>query len=246
MVVELDMRKHVCMAALVLAFCVLPLLARAAEIADGDYVSRYFGTSVFFITQKQLIDPNQGYWGNLLPQEFMYSQGTLIEVINKARRDAGRTDLLNPADYPIAAGMETKRKDGKWEYNIDFRGCTPSEAQLVLDTLKFTGVLGDCVHETRPLCVGYFNAQSQDLQGIELKMQDTSVKLTPDMSLSESIEAIRAALQAKFGDNCKVDIYFSANDAVNSGKATYVNVTVYLDGAEKQFNYGEGSERGVC
>jgi hypothetical protein len=242
------MCKRMIFGAMLCAMLALPWAARAAELADEDYVSRYFGTSIVFITAQQLIDVNQGYWGSLLPQEFMYSQGTLIDLVNNVRRTADRSDLLNPADYPIAVGGEVKRDDGKWEYSIDFRGCTPSEAQLVLDGVKFTGALGDCEREVRPLRVGYFYAQSQDFQGVDLVMQGVTATLTPEMPLKDMITAINEALLAKYGENCKADIYFSGNDSVTSGKAMYVNVTVYLDGAEKQFNYygGEGEGRGAC
>ena len=216
--------------------------ALADELADQDYVDSYFGTSVVFITGNQLVDPMQGYWGNLLPQEFMYSQGTLIKIINDVRQAAGNGDLLKPADYPIGVGAETKLEDGRWEYSIEFRGCTPSESQLVLDSVTLSGVLADCEREFRPLCVGYFYADAQNLGSIDLVMQDATATLTPDMTLADMLSEIKAVLQAKYGDNCQADIYISANDAITGGKAMYVNVTVYLDGAEKQFQYYGGME----
>ncbi len=237
------MRMRHMMLVLLLILAAQPFLGRAADLSDEDYVNHYFGTSVIFITGKQLVDPAQNYWGNLLPQEFMYSQGTLVEIINKARREAGNPVLLKPADYPIAVGMETKREDGRWEYAIDFHNCTPAETQLVLDSVSITGALADCERETRPLCVGFFYAQAQSLSAVDLELGSTTVTLTPDLSLTEMIGKINEALAARFGDTCKADIFLSANDAIYGGKAISVNVTVYLDGAEAQFNFrGELAE----
>ena len=221
----------------------IPCLASASELSDEDYVTRYFGTSVVFITAKQLVDARQGYWGEKLPQEFMYSQGVLIERINEARRQAGRTDLLNPAEYPIGAGMEFKRDDGRWEYNIDFRGCRPSEVQVVLDSVEFTGMLSDCEMEIRPLCVGYLAASSKGLSSVELKLSKVTVTLTPDMTMKEMLAVVKDAINEQYGDNNKADIYISLNDTVTGGdQSFYVNVSVYLDGAEKQYTYSAYAE----
>lgn len=223
---------------LILVLFAVPAMALADDLTESDYVDYYFGTDVVLKTPTQVTDRSQTYWGDLLPQEYMYGQAALVDVINQAREDAGRDDLLDVALYPISIGNDRQAEGGGWEYFIEFRDCTPTEAKLVLDKFGLGDAFADAEITYEPVKIAYFSNYISDIGIISLELPGGVVQLDPDAPVSQYFDDIDKVLRAKYGDKFKTEIYYSVGSSVVAEDSTSISVTVYLDGAEQSMGFG--------
>lgn len=98
---------------------------------DEAYVTDYFGTKLtVFMTERMIEDENM-WWPDKLPEELFYDPIALIDLIN-GQRSANGKPLLDPNGWYIEPGWE-EETDGGWEYFITFYQMRPSEAMLIFD-----------------------------------------------------------------------------------------------------------------
>jgi hypothetical protein len=217
------------------------LLARPALAADGDYV---FGTSLV-ITSPSSLTPHNGSWDDQLPKAYRFSQGSIIDEINRARAARGNKTEVDVAAYPIVVGAEVG-KDGKFEYSIDFQQMLPEDIDVALKKFPLTGKLAALPHAYRPIAIGYFNGDSTDGgASVTVTVLGKALSFNTSDSYSHIREAVASELAQRFKDRAKFDLSINNFQTVvpNSPSSFSIYVTVYLDGAEKTMNYGgEGGE----
>lgn len=222
---------------LVLLLSIAPGLALAQDLTDADYVDYYFGTQVVLITSAPVSDRNMSYWGELLPEEYMYGQAALVDVINAQRQAEGRDDLLDVSQYPIAIGGDKQLEGGGWEYYLEFRDCTPSEAQLVLDAFGLGPAFASAEVIFRPIKVAYFSAYASEIEAISLELPGGVVLFDPATPVTQYFTDIDAVLDARYGANYKAEVYYSVGKSLMGPNSANISVTVYLDGAEAEMGY---------
>jgi hypothetical protein len=218
---------------LIVLFALLPVLAQAQDLEDSDYVDYYFGTQVVLTMATPVNDRTRVYWGDMLPQEYTYGQISLVEVINDQRRADGRDDLLNISNYPIVVSSDRQLEDGSWAYYIEFHGCTPSEAQLVLDKFGVGDSFADAAVSFEPVKIAYYSNYISSIGLMALELPGGTVEFDPADPIEQYFDDIEAALAAKYGDSFAAEIYFSVGKSVLGPDSTSVSVSVYLDGAEE-------------
>lgn len=226
----------------------LAMTAVMARPADADEADMYvFGTKFVLTSPRQLVDPNTGWWADLLPTEYSYSIGTIVSAVNEARKARGVSEMIDVKTYPVSVGGEMPAgKD--YEYNIDFMRMTPEDVQVVLEKFPLTGKLSDLPHELRPIGVGYFYANTTQPGGsLALDLAGQKLAISPDASFTSVQQMVADALAARFAGRAKFDLSLNRYTAATGTNSFDVNVTVYLDGAENNPGYaapydGEGGE----
>jgi hypothetical protein len=184
--------------------------AMAQDMADEDYVSKYFGSSLIIFSATQLADPAVGWWGDKLPESLRYDNGYLAGMINARRIQNGVTPLLEPTGYNIAAGYEMT-VDGGFEYNIDFIGIRPSEAELVLTSFGgASAILPGTSTSWRPLRTRNFSTYSYDsTQPLVLNLGVASLTVNPTSGLSSLRGQVEQVLRQHYGPTITFDLYYS-------------------------------------
>ena len=95
---------------LLLSFTAAIQPARAADAPGAgsssakDANAYVFGTSLVLTSPKQLADPNKGFWGDALPTAYNFSQGSIVDAVNAARKARGETEMVDVKNYPINIG----------------------------------------------------------------------------------------------------------------------------------------------
>jgi hypothetical protein len=98
---------------------------------DEAYVNEYFGTKLTVFMTERMIEDDNMWWPDELPEELFYDPAALIELVN-AQRSANGTPLLDTNGWYIEPGWE-EETDGGWEYYITFYQMRPSEAIMIFD-----------------------------------------------------------------------------------------------------------------
>jgi hypothetical protein len=118
----------------VLALVLLLATPALAQLEDGDYVSKFFGTTAAFAVDKQLA-PESGWWGDMLPPALTADNSLIISTVNGIRTANKVEPLLGQDEYVMLWGQEGINTDGKYYYTLDFQGLRPSEVQAVFAAL---------------------------------------------------------------------------------------------------------------
>jgi hypothetical protein len=220
-------------AVLLLAAVLFTAGPASAEEADM-YV---FGTKLVLTSPRQLMDPNSGWWADLLPTEYSYSIGSIVAAVNAAREARGVTEKIDVKTYPISIGGETPVSGG-YEYNIDFARMTPADVDVVLAQFPLTGKLSDLPRDIRPIGIGYFYANTTEPNGtLALALAGSNVSIDAGHSFNTVHDMIAQVLQQRFGDRAKFDLSLNRYSSAMGTSSFDVNVTVYLDGAEQSPQY---------
>jgi hypothetical protein len=224
---------------LMAAFILTCALALPAS-AEDNYI---FGTSLVF-TSPASITPKNGYWGDLLPKKYNFSQGSIVDAINAARAARGNKTEVDIALYPIVIGSETQ-KGNTWEYNIDFLQMLPEDVEVALKKFPMTGKLAELKHSYRPVSIGYFSGTSADGgESVLVNVLGQSLNFNKDNSFSQIYDAVARALVPRLGADVKFDLSVNHYRTVTTGGTGSfdIYVTVYLNGAENSIVSGEGGE----
>jgi hypothetical protein len=225
--------------------CILSLMAGMIQpaVADSEADPAYvFGTTLVLHSTRQLADPNKTWWGDLLPMEYRFSIGSIVDAVNKARALRGQTVMVDVTTYPINVGGEFS-VDGGWEYTIDFQKMFPQDVEVVLEKFPLTGVFADLKRDVRPVRVGYFWANNQLGEEVKLELPGFDLVVSPDEGFGVVRERIAELLTAQFAGRAKFDLSMNRYSAASGYQSFDVSITVYLDGAESDMMYGtEGYE----
>jgi hypothetical protein len=221
-----------------LALCCLP--PGAASAADGASAAaagdKYvFGTELVLASPKQLA-AGSGYWADQLPKAFNYSQGSIVDEVNRARAARGVPAEIDVATYPVEIGVERQR-GGKWEYNINFHWMTPEDVDAALAKFPLTGKLAGLARSYRPLGKAvFFSAPAGDGTQCSADILGAALSYSGDDTFNALKGRVVELLKARFGDRAKFDLSVD-NVYMVSGtdqNGTSFSLTVYLDGAESQ------------
>jgi len=199
----------------VLLLLFAPCLAFAAQaevtepyipLEDDSYVTDYFGTQlVVFMTERMIADDTE-WWPDKLPEDLLYDQPAMIELVNERRAEAG-VPLLDPEGWYIESGWE-EETDGGWQYDISFYGMRPSEAMLLLnefggaDTLFPGGQFSylPCRH-----CI--FNSRIAGLaQDYVLMLAEKEYRFDPHKGIEELHAEVKQAFAEAYGQDVAVDL----------------------------------------
>lgn len=216
--------------------------AAADEEQDNTYV---FGTTLVLHSPRQLADPAKAWWGDLLPTAYRYSIGSIVDAVNAARMARGETVMVDVSTYPINIGGEFS-SNGGWEYRIDFQKMYPADVEVVLTQFPMTGIFADLKRELRPVRIGYFWGNDPEGEQVTIALPGMDFVVNPEEGFSLIKERLAELLSAQFGGRARFDLGLNRYSAAMGHESLDVNITIYLDGAESDVNYGyEGHEHDI-
>jgi hypothetical protein len=214
---------------LTLLFATL-LLAQTALAAqsDDEYVTRGFGTVAVLHAPRQVVDPNQGWWGEKAAQE-LSNPAYLTGIINSRRMDKGITPLLDPNDGGNVVMEAEETDESGYRYLISFAGMRPSEVQALLDVLGGPSkILPGATSVTfEPLQRRYLYASSIDGSPLKLTIGATTIERPVSVSFDELRAQVDSALRQMFGKAVPFDFTFSRAALMDGSNTT--DVSVYVD-----------------
>jgi hypothetical protein len=199
-----------------------------AQLGDDDYITQYFGTTAIFTTKTQIVDPNQGWWGDKLPQQLTYDYGFVTGVVNTVRSTKKVTPLLEADKVQITTGWEEQVAAG-WQYTLDFSDMRPSEVQAVIDALGGMGkVLPGAELSFRPLLTHNFYAAVQSIgDPVLLTIGATELSLQPASPIADTRQKVAAALKKQYGKDVPFDLYI--NQFIQIDGTQGADVSVYAN-----------------
>lgn len=200
----------------------------AAAMSDQDYVTHAFGTVLVLHTPHQVINPEQGWWGDKVHKD-LQNPSYLVGIINSQRMQKKITPLLDPNDGgAILLDMEETDASG-YRYTIDFAGLRPSEVQALVDLLGGASkILPGATSATfEPLQRRSIYANSMGGAPIVLMVGTTKIETTPDMDFADVRSRVDKALQGMFGKVVPFD--FTVTRSVFMDGTDTADVSIYVD-----------------
>jgi hypothetical protein len=173
---------------------------------DESYVVDYFGTQlIVFMTERMIADDTE-WWPDKLPEDLLYDQPAMIELVNAQRAETG-TPLLDPEGWYIESGWE-EETDGGWQYDISFYGMRPSEVMLLLtefggaDTLFPGGQFSYL-----PCMRRMFNSRIAGLnQDYVFVLAEQEYRFDPHKGIDELHTDVKQAFAEAYGQDVSVDL----------------------------------------
>jgi hypothetical protein len=200
----------------------------SAAMSDEDYVTHAFGTVLVLHTPRQVINPEQGWWGDKVHKD-LQNPSYLIGIVNSQRMQKKVTPLLDPNDgAAILFDIEETEGSG-YRYTIDFAGQRPSEVQALVDLLGGPGkVLQGATSATyEPLQRRSIYSSSTGGAPITLVIGTTKIETSPDMDFADVRGRVDKALQSMFGKQVPFD--FTVTRSVFMDGTDTADVSVYVD-----------------
>jgi len=200
---------------LVFLLLLFPCLAFAAQteemepyipLDDGSYVVDYFGTQlVVFMTERMIADDTE-WWPDRLPEDLLYEQPAMIELVNEHRASTG-VPLLDPEGWYIESGWE-EETDGGWQYDISFYAMRPSEVMLLLEEFGGASTLfpgGQFSYLPCRHCM--FNSRIAGLnQDYVLMLAEKEYRFDARKGIDELHAEVKAAFAEAYGQDVTVDL----------------------------------------
>jgi len=222
------MRKLLSFIFILAAFAALTVTASAAANNDDEWVNHGFGTVLVLHTPKQVIDPNQGWWGDLASKD-LQNPAYLIGIINSRRMDKKQTPLLDPNDTAsILLDMEETEPSG-YRYTVDFAGMRPSEVQALVDLLGGPSKLlqGATSITFEPLQRRSIYASSTGGGPITIVIGSTQIQSQADMDFADLRGKVDKALQSMFGKPVPFDFTITRSKFMDGTDTA--DVSIYVD-----------------
>jgi hypothetical protein len=211
------------------AALLLPGMLKAAELADNEYVTRYFGTVARFTTPTQA-SGTSGWWGDSVPQELSYNYSYLAGVVNTRRMDKGITPLLNPNEALVTLGEEVNN-GSSWTYSIEFVDMRPSEVGAIIEMLGGASriVPGSTVsYDTLRRRYLYASAGPDGTATMNIGGREIRINLTGNGA--DARGQLDAALTAAFGAAVPYEMYLSTYKYFDGTTGADLSLTVDMDG----------------
>jgi hypothetical protein len=199
-----------------------------AAMADEDYVNHAFGTVAVLHASRQVVDPNQGWWGDKAAKEFQ-NPAYLVGIINSRRMDRQIQPLLDPNDTSaVMLGIKETGPSG-FRYTIEFSGMRPSEVQALFDVLGGAGkVLPGATSVTfEPLQRRSIYGSATAGAPIMLSIGNTRIEATAGSNFDELRGRVASALQGIFGKPVPFDFTFSRSIFMDGTDTA--DISVYVD-----------------
>lgn len=181
-----------------------------AQLADDDYVTKFFGSTAVFCVPKQLTTES-GWWGDLLPQALTSDNATIVTAVNAVRSAKGVTPLLGAEEYVLLWGQEGTGPDGRYYYTLDFQGVRPSEVQALFTSL---GGVAQLVPEAElsfwPMNKRNFYFSSLNPgEDVPCYFNGAEVKVSPNRPVAEVKRELNQLFNAKYGVEVGMDVYLN-------------------------------------
>jgi len=203
------MMRVICL--LLLASCLVGV-AQAQEMEpyipfdDESYVTDYFGTQlIVFMTERMIADDTE-WWPDKLPEDLLYDQPAMIELVNELRAATG-VPLLDPEGWYIESGWE-EETDGGWQYDISFYGMRPSEAMLLLDEFGGAAALFPAGQFSYLPCRHrMFNSRIGGLdQDYVFMLAEQEYRFDPQKGIDQLHAEVKQAFAEAYGQKVAVDL----------------------------------------
>lgn len=200
---------------LMLLLPLIPGLAFAAQAEpdgpyipfdDESYVTEYFGTQLVVFMTDRLIASDDDWWPDELPEDLLYDQYSMVELVNEQRSQSGAL-LLDPDGWYIETGWE-EETDGGWQYDINFYGMRPSEVQMLLDEFGgATTLFPDGQISYMPCLRRMFDARISSLdEDYVLVLAETEYRFDPRKGIDVLHAEVRQAFAEAYGEDVTVDL----------------------------------------
>lgn len=214
---------------LVLALLLALTSPALAQLKDDDYVTKFIGTTAAFAFDKL---PHFGdvVWGDSVPAELTTGGAIVLKIVNELRTKNKVQPLLDPAGFVSGWGQQGVGADGKYYLTLDFPGQRPSEVAAVLD--YFGGaqqILPGATLSFWPLNKrDYYFSRFTPGEPISCLIGGTKLSIDPEQTLTAIRQQVLSALQAQFGPEIMLDVYYYQSLGADGGRRADLSVTAII------------------
>ena len=207
----------------------LPGLALAEPTVpfdDEQYVVDWFGTDLVVFSTTSIAD--EGWIGEILPEEFTYDTSYLIGLVNAFRLQQDYEPLLDPDTY-FSFDYEYET-DGGYESHLRFPGLRPSEVMLLFKSYGGTSeFFGEGQLSYMPLLTRDFYADNEDAMApLVLDIDGVEVTIDAGSTINEIEAVISDGFEQRYDQEVMLSIYYNVSTYSDGYNYASLSVTAEL------------------